>query len=424
MSPDGARLPQAPRARAPAMALLGTSALVAAGYMDPGNWATAIQSGATAGYGLLWAVVAASLAALAIQWLAARVGAVTGCNLARLCRARLPRLVVFPLWLCAELAIMACDVAETVGAAVALRLLFHIPLWLGVVAAAVLVIVYFWTGGAQQQRLGVVMAWSMLGVLVCVIVELCLAHPHWPQVARGLLPSLTSSEGRDLSWLVVAILGATVMPHNLFLHSDRMRGYLPAGGDHSHRARLRALNVSTCVCLGFATLINIGLMLLAAAAFGGKPHEVGDLAKAQAALAPALGSAWPGVVFAMALLCCGINSMVSGTLAGQAVMEGFLDIRLSAATRSIVTRALALGPALVVVDVWGGTRSTWLLVVSQIVLSVTLPLAIVPLVVFASRRELMGKYRLKPALSLLFGGLAVAMIAVTVAGVLQVMRGA
>ncbi|MGO4704133.1 Nramp family divalent metal transporter [Dyella sp. 2RAB6] len=399
MSPDGsvsyldARI-VGTRRRYP---LFGAGALVAAGYMDPGNWATAMQGGASFGYRLLWVVLAASLVAMLLQWIACRVGAITGRGLAELCRDELPRRFVLPMWLVAEFAIVACDVAETVGTAVALRLLFGVPLWLGVLLSGVLVLGYFALERPGKARMERVVAISMAGVAACLAAQLTLARLDWPDVFRGLAPSGEVLHTKGGMWLVVGIIGATVMPHNLFLHSALLTRYA-ASDKRSVSSVLRRAGTDTIICLSFAMLINIGLMLLAAVALQGVSADVGDLAQAQRPLTLALGATWPSLLFAAALLCCGLNSMVSGTLAGQVVMEGFLDIKLSRFRRALLTRGCALGPALVVVQVFGGERSTSLLVGSQVILSLSLPLALIPLIRFACQPRLMGAFELPSAI--------------------------
>lgn len=390
--------------------------MVAAGYMDPGNWATAMQGGARYGYSLLWVVLGASLLAMLMQWIAGRVGAVTGRGLAELCRDELPRPAVLPLWLVAEIAIIACDVAETVGTAVALRLLFHVPLWLGVLLSGALVVGYFALEHPERARMERVVAMSMLGVAICLVAQLFLAQPGWSDVARGFIPAGSFFHSKDALWLIAGIVGATVMPHNLFLHSALLKRYADPLSPDRLRKVLRLAGRDTIVCLSFAMLINIGLMLLAAAALHGSTGDVGDLAQAQRQLAPSLGATWPGILFAVALLCCGLNSMVSGTLAGQAVAEGFLNIKLPRIWRALLTRSLALGPALVAVQWAGGERSTSLLVGSQVILSMSLPLALLPLLGFACLPRLMKPFELSLTVKLASWGCA--MILVSINGLL------
>jgi len=382
--------------------------------MDPGNWATAMQAGARYGYRLLWVVLAASLLAMLVQWIAGRVGAVTGRGLAELCRDELPRPSVLPLWIVAEIAIIACDVAETVGTAVALRLIFGMPLWSGVLLSGALVIGYFLLEHPRRARLERVVALSMVGVAVCLAAQLFLAQPAWFEVARGFVPSGELFHREGMLWLVAGIVGATVMPHNLFLHSALLKRYAEPMQPRRLRGVLREANKDTIVCLSFALLINLGLMLLAAAALHGTTAEVGDLAQAQRQLTPSLGATWPGLLFATALLCCGLNSMVSGTLAGQAVAEGFLNIRLPRLWRALFTRGLALGPALIAVQVAGGERSTSLLVGSQVVLSMSLPMALLPLMGFASSSRLMRPFELTPAVKAGGWGCALLLVSVNV----------
>jgi manganese transport protein len=320
---------------------------------------------------------------------------------------------VLPLWLVAELAIIACDVAETVGAAVALHLLLHVPLWMGVLLSSAVVLGYFVIERSGPTRLERLVAISMLAVAGCLIAQLYLARPDWAAVARGFAPTVAVFKNRDMLWLVAGIVGATVMPHNLFLHSALLKQY--AASERMDRL-VRIASIDTIVCLMFAMLINIGLMLLAAAALHGSTANVGDLAQAQRQLAPALGATWPGILFAAALLCCGVNSMVSGTMAGQAVAEGFLRIRLTPLWRAALTRALALGPALMAVQVAGAEGSTAMLVGSQVLLSMTLPLALLPMLWFASSPRLMKRFELGGAVKIASWGCA--LLVVTINGLL------
>jgi len=398
--------PQLPRRAA----FLGAGALVAVGYMDPGNWATAISAGARYGYGLLAVVAAASVVAMLLQWIAARIGVVTGRDLAQLSRERFGRRTVIGLWLASEIAIIACDVAEVVGTAVALQLLLHVNLWVGVLLSAVGTIAMLAVQRQGRRTLEALVAGLILLVALCFVAQLAMAQPDWAAVAGGFAPSAQLVRDAGMLWLAAGIVGATVMPHNLYLHSALVSKFAPrsqAGQPAATRApraadapavaaALRGVNLDTIGSLTFAFLVNAALLILAAAAFHASGMtEVSDLADAHRLLDPLLHSQWASLLFAGALLACGLNSTLTGTLAGQAVMEGFLNLRISQTRRALLTRGLAIVPALAAVGVFGQHGSAELLVASQVVLSLSLPLAVVPLILFASNRELMGAWRVR-----------------------------
>jgi len=399
---DTATLPAAPAPRRSRVAFLGAGALVAVGYMDPGNWATAIAGGAKYGYTLLSVIAASSLVAMLLQWIAARVGVVTGRDLAQLCRERFPRRVTIGLWIASEIAIIACDVAEVVGSAVALQLLFHVKLWVGVLIAAVVTIVMLAVQRHGQRTMEAMVAGLILLVALCFVAQLALAQPDWAAVIGGMAPSADLVRDAGMLWLAAGIVGATVMPHNLYLHSSLVRRFTPPPGSSRPARRrtfvevLQGMNLDTFGSLGFAFLINAALLILAASVFHANGlTDVEDLADAHRLLAPLLHSDMASLLFAVALLACGLNSTVTGTLAGQAVMEGFLDLKMSRMRRALLTRAVAIVPALGAVWVFGEHGSASLLVASQVVLSLTLPLAVVPLIMFGANRRLMGAWRVR-----------------------------
>lgn len=404
-----------PRSR---LAFLGAGALVAVGYMDPGNWATAIAGGASYGYQLLFVIAASSIVAMLLQWIAARIGVVTGRDLAQLSRERFSRRTSIVLWLASEVAIIACDVAEIVGSAVALQLLLGVNLWVGVLMAAVATVAIMAVQREGRRTLEGLVAALILIVALCFVAQLALAQPEWRDVIGGLKPSTELVRNAGMLWLAAGIVGATVMPHNLYLHSALVRRFAPAAepGDGSpelttemraqlsaHRKTemlevLRGVNLDTFGSLGFAFLINAALLIVAAAVFHANGlTQVSDLADAHRLLDPLLHSDLASLLFAVALLACGLNSTVTGTLAGQAVMEGFLNLRMSRLRRALLTRAVAIVPALAAVGVFGEHGSAELLVASQVVLSLSLPLAVIPLVTFGASRELMGEWRVRGA---------------------------
>ncbi|MCY0856427.1 Nramp family divalent metal transporter [Cupriavidus sp. D39] len=400
-------LPANPRLAPPAMprlAYLGAGALVAVGYMDPGNWATAISGGARYGYSLLAVIAASSLVAMLLQWIAARVGVVTGRDLAQLSRERFSRPVVLTLWVGSEIAIIACDVAEVVGCAVALQLLLHVNLWVGVLISAVATVAMLAVHREGRRTLEALVGTLILLVALCFVAQLAMAQPDWAAVADGFVPTPELVRDAGMLWLAAGIVGATVMPHNLYLHASLVRKHSPGtvqGQPPSSTApalvqALRGVSMDTFGSLTFAFLINAALLIVAAAVFHASGMtQVADLADAHRLLDPLLHSRWASLLFAAALLACGLNSTLTGTLAGQAVMEGFLNLRMSRMRRALLTRGLAIVPALVAVGVFGQHGSAELLVASQVVLSISLPLAVLPLIGFASRADLMGAWRVR-----------------------------
>ncbi|WP_025598632.1 Nramp family divalent metal transporter [Burkholderia sp. WSM2230] len=373
---------------------VGAGALIAVGYIDPGNWATALGAGAGYGYKLLGMVVLSSLMAMLLQWLSSRLGVVTGRDLAQVCRERSgPRRTIF-LWLTSEVAIIACDVAEVVGSAVALQLLLSVSLTVGVLMSAVCTFALLALQQKGGRKLEAVIA-SLIGFVgLCFVIELALARPDWHAALAGTAPSPALLRNAGMLWLAAGIVGATVMPHNLYLHSSLVKHHAPDSSDAQIRAALHVVNIDTIGSLLFAFVINAALLIVAAAVFYSSGHrDVTDLADAHRLIAPLVGTRWAGILFAAALLACGLSATVTGTLAGQAVMEGFLQLRLPRWKRALLTRALAIGPALVAVTMFGQEGSNQLLVASQVVLSLQLPLAVVPLIRYASDARLMRDWR-------------------------------
>jgi manganese transport protein len=375
------------------VAFLGPGYLVAVGYMDPGNWATSLAGGARFGYALLTVALLSNLMAIVLQSLCTRLGVGAGRDLAQACRDGFPRWAAWPLWLSAEVAITATDLAEVIGTAIGLNLLFQIPLAIGVVITAldVFLILALQAFGFRWIEAFVV---AMLGVIAaCFAVQIALADPDWGAVLRGMLPSSDLVANREMLYLALGILGATVMPHNLYLHSGlvQTRGYGDTEAEKREAITLATIDSSIALCLAF--VINASILILAAATFhrAGNTH-IAELDQAHAFLAPLLGSTLAPTLFAVALLCCGLNSTITATLSGQIVMEGFLDFRISPALRRLVTRMVAIVPA-VVVTIWAGEKATGqLLILSQVVLSLQLPFAVVPLVLFTASRAKMGAF--------------------------------
>ena len=375
------------------LAFLGPGYLVAVGYMDPGNWATSLAGGSKFGYALLTVALLSNLMAIVLQSLCTRLGVGAGRDLAQACRDSFPRWISLPLWLSAEVAITATDLAEVIGTAIGLNLLFRIPLEIGVIitAADVFLILALQAFGFRWIEAFVV---AMLGVIAaCFAVQIALADPDWGAVLRGFAPTSEIIANRQMLYLALGILGATVMPHNLYLHSGlvQTRGY-GEGTEERHEA-IKLATIDSSIALCFALTINASILILAAATFhrAGRT-DVAELDQAYAFLSPLLGSTLAPTLFAIALLCCGLNSTITATLSGQIVMEGFLRLRIAPWLRRFVTRAIAIVPA-VIVTIWAGEKGTGqLLILSQVVLSLQLPFAVVPLVMFTASRRKMGPF--------------------------------
>jgi manganese transport protein len=373
------------------IAFLGPGYLVAVGYMDPGNWATSLAGGSKFGYALLTIALLSNLMAILLQALCARLGVGAGRDLAQACRDAFPRAVSWPLWVLAEIAICATDLAEVIGTAIGLNLLFGIPLEIGVIITALDVFLILW-----MQRLG--FRWieafivTLLGVIaVCFAIQIALADPDWRGVILGFAPTVQIVTNPEMLYLSLGILGATVMPHNLYLHSGVVQTRRFGEGVDDRREAIKLATIDSTIALMFALLINASILILAAATFHKTGRtDVAELEQAHSFLAPLLGSAMAPTLFGIALLCCGLNSTVTATLAGQIVMEGFLDIRLPAWARRLITRGIAIIPA-AIVTIWYGERGTaQLVILSQVILSLQLPFAIVPLVMFTANRKKMG----------------------------------
>jgi manganese transport protein len=373
------------------LAFLGPGYLIAVGYMDPGNWATSLAAGSKFGYALLSIALLSNIMAIILQALCTRLGIGAGRDLAQACRDAFPRAVSLPLWAAAEIAICATDLAEVIGTAIGLNLLFAIPLEIGVLLTALDVFVVLW-----MQRLG--FRWveafivALLGVIAaCFAIQIAMADPHWGAVLRGFAPTTDIISNPDKLYLALGILGATVMPHNLYLHSGIVQTRRFGASLSEQREAIMLATADSTLALMLALIINASILILAAATFNSSGKtDVAELEQAHSFLAPLLGSAIAPTLFAVSLLCCGLNSTVTATLSGQIVMEGFLDIRLPGWARRLITRAVAIVPA-AVVTIWYGERGTaQLLILSQVILSLQLPFAIVPLVMFTADRRKMG----------------------------------
>ncbi|MBL0372111.1 Nramp family divalent metal transporter [Rhizobium sp. KVB221] len=373
-------------------AFVGPGYMVAVGYMDPGNWATSLAGGSKFGYTLLTVALISNIIAIILQSLTARLAIASGRDLAQACRDAFPRPVSYMLWALAELAIIATDIAEVIGTAIGLNLIFGIPLEIGVVITAldVFLILYLQKLGFRWVEAFVI---AMLGVIaVCFGMQIFMADPVWGDVIRGFAPTTEILKNPEMLYLALGILGATVMPHNLYLHSGIVLTRDFGDTVEDKKSALTYATIDSTVALMFALLINASILILAAAAFHTTGRtEVAELGEAQQLLAPLLGFAVAPILFGISLLACGINSTVTATLAGQIVMEGFLQLRIPPWMRRLVTRAIAIVPA-AIVTIWYGESGTGkLLILSQVVLSLQLSFAVFPLVMFTASKAKMGE---------------------------------
>ena len=369
----------------------GPGYLVAVGYMDPGNWATSLAGGAKFGYALLFVALLSSAMAIVLQALCARLAVASGRDLAQACRDAYPAWAAWPLWLAAEVAIIATDIAEVIGTAIGLNLLFGIPLELGVIITALDVFVVLLLQRLGFRYLEAFVIAMLLVIAVCFGVQIAMAHPVWGDVVRGFAPTTDLLRNKDMLYLAIGIIGATVMPHNLYLHSAIVQTRVIGDSLEEKRESLRYATIDSTVALTFAFVINASILILAAAAFHTSGNtEVAELGQAHTLLSPLLGSVMAPTLFGIALLCCGLNSTVTATLAGQVVMEGFINIRVTPWLRRLITRAVAIVPAAAVTLIYGEKETARLLVLTQVVLCLQLPFAILPLIQFTSSREKMG----------------------------------
>src|SRR6201997_3314011 len=373
------------------LAFAGPGYLVAVGYMDPGNWATDIQGGSKFGYTLLSVIVVSSLMAMFLQALSAKLGIATGRDLAQACRDHYSRRTSMVLWVLCEIAIAACDLAEVLGSAVALKLLFGLPLLPGVVITALDVLIVLALQGRGFRLIEAFVVTLIATVAACFAYELLFAQPLWREAAQGLIPRAEILRNREMLYIAIGILGATVMPHNLYLHSSIVQTRAFGASSRDRREAMRYAIFDSTVALGFALFINAAILVLGAAAFHTRGlNNVAEISDAYKLLSPVLGASFASTLFACALLASGQNSTLTGTLAGQIVMEGFLDIRLKPWLRRLITRSIAIVPAVIVIGFYGEGKVTSLLILSQVVLSFQLPFAVIPLVQFTSSRAKMG----------------------------------
>jgi manganese transport protein len=363
---------------------LGPAVIASVAYMDPGNFATNIQGGASFGYRLLWVVLLANLVAMLFQALSAKLGIVTGRNLAELCRLSFPRAVVIFFWIVSEIAAMATDLAEFLGATIGFNLLFGLPLWIGVIVTGCITYAILLLERRGFRPIELVIGALVCAMALCYLIELVKAHPAWGEIGQGLVTPWIG--GRDSLFLAVGIVGATVMPHAIYLHSYLTQNRLVALGPAEKRAIMGWSNREVVIALSLAGLVNIAMMVMASAVFHDGVHEgVASIETAYATLTPLLGQAAAGV-FLLSLFASGISSSVVGTMAGQVIMQGFVGFRIPLWLRRLVTMV----PAVIVVAI--GFDTTKVLVLSQVVLSFALPLPLIALMIFTNRRSLMGEF--------------------------------
>jgi manganese transport protein len=399
-----------------ALGFLGPGYLVAVGYMDPGNWATDVSGGAAGGYSLLSVVLVSSFMAMLLQAAAVRLGVASGLDLAQSCRRYFPAPVNLALWVGCEIAVVACNLAEVLGMACGLGLLFHIPLVIGVLisVADVMLILKLQSAGMRYLQALIIALVALIGA--CFALQLWWLHPSLAAVSAGFLPKAQVLTDPAMLYLAVGILGATVMPHNLYLHSSIVRSVQTGACEAEIRHRIRYATADSNLALTIAFFVNVGILVLAAGAFhhpGVMTRELG-LEEAHHLLSPILGTSVAGVVFGAGLVASGLSSSITGTLAGQVVMEGFLDLKISRAKRALLTRALAILPAVAVTAWLGGDGATKLLVLSQVILGVQLPFAVIPLLWFTTRSRYLGAHAFKRSTGTLLWAIALVLVAVNV----------
>ncbi len=376
------------------LGFLGPGFLISVGYMDPGNWATDIAGGSRFGYTLLFVIMASNLMAILLQSLSLKLGVATERDLAQLCHEEYGRWVSFGLWVGAEIAIAACDLAEVIGSAIALELLFHIPLFYGVLITGldVLIILLLQRWGFRYVEALVI---TLIGTIIAMFgVQMFLSRPeYWPVLRNLFIPSKAIVTNPDMLYIAIGMLGATVMPHNLYLHSSIVQSRRYERTSEGKREAIHMANIDSGLALTLALFVNAAILIVAAAVFNRTGHyDVAAIQDAYKLLSPLLGAAGASTLFAVALLASGQNSSITGTLAGQIVMEGFIHLRVSPWLRRLITRSLAIIPTIIVVAVTGERGTEKLLILSQVILSLQLSFAVIPLVLFTGSRKKMGEF--------------------------------
>ncbi|WP_433945733.1 Nramp family divalent metal transporter [Paenibacillus sp. SN-8-1] len=384
------------------LAFAGPGYMVAVGYMDPGNWATDIEGGSRFGYTLLSVILISNLMAILLQSLAGKLGIVTGKDLAQACRDNYSKPVVFGLWILCELAIAACDLAEVIGTAIALNLLFGLPLLYGVIITAVDVLLILILQNKGFRFLEILIIVLIATIAVCFGIDLFLTSPDMGSVLTGYIPNAEVISNPQMLYVAIAILGATVMPHNLYLHSSIVQTRQFDQSAIGKRQAIKYMTWDSTIALTFALFINSAILIVSAAAFHTSGlTEVTDIGDAYHLLTPIVGTTLGSVMFAVALLASGQNSTLTGTLAGQIVMEGFINLRLKPWLRRLITRLIAIVPAVIVTAMYGDSGVQDLLIFSQVILSLQLPFAVVPLVKFTSSKTKMGEFANKTWINIL-----------------------
>ncbi|HVC90291.1 MAG TPA: Nramp family divalent metal transporter [Acidobacteriaceae bacterium] len=386
-----------------ALGFIGPGFLISVGYMDPGNWATDLAAGSRYGYTLLFAIMISNLLAILLQGLSVKLGVATEQDLAQACREHYSRPVTIGLWVIAEIAIAACDLAEVIGSAIALQLLFGVPLLVGVLitSADVLMILLLQNRGFRYLEAVVMVLIATIGVMFAI--EIFFSHPQWSSLAWNLFtPSHEILRNSEMLYIAIGILGATVMPHNLYLHSSIVQTRDYPRTLKGKREAIWLASLDSAAALTMALFVNAAILIVAAAVFHRSGHsEVAEIGEAYKLLTPLLGVAGASTMFAIALLASGQNSTLTGTLAGQVVMEGFLNLKIPAWQRRLVTRLLAIVPTVIVTALWGMSGTARLLLLSQVILSMQLSFAVFPLVAFTSNRDKMGEFVNRPWLRIL-----------------------
>ena len=375
------------------LAFVGPGLMVSVGYMDPGNWATSLEGGSRFGYTLLFIVLLSSLMAIVLQSLCARLGIATDMDLAQACRRRCSKSVNMVLWALCELAIIACDLAEVIGTAVAIKLLFGLPVWMGAILTILDTLLLLMLIRLGFRWLEAFVGAMLAVIFTCFAIELVLAQPSFAAIAHGFLtPDQRIITQSDMLYIAIGIIGATVMPHNLYLHSALVKTRAFERTDEGRKDALRWASLDSTLSLIMALFVNAGILILAAAVFFPSGNVVTEIEQAYELISPLLGATAAAKIFGIALLASGLNSTITATLAGQVVMDGFLSLRMSPVIRRLVTRALAIIPVIVVIALYGEQGAGRLLIFSQVILSLQLPFAVIPLLWFVSNRKEMGPF--------------------------------
>ncbi|HTY83148.1 MAG TPA: Nramp family divalent metal transporter [Silvibacterium sp.] len=409
-----------------ALGFLGPGFLISVGYMDPGNWATDIAGGSRYGYTLLFVIMLSNLMAILLQSLSLKLGIATERDLAQACRESYGRTTAILLWLFAEVAIAACDLAEVIGSAIALQLLFHIPLVIGVILTGADVLLLLLLQNKGFRYLEALVITLIATIMVLFGIEIVLSHPEWGLIARNLLVPTTTQMITDpgMLYIAISILGATVMPHNLYLHSAIVQTRDYQRTSEGKREAIRFANLDSAAALMIALFVNAAILVVAAAVFyRSGHHEIAEIEDAYKLLSPMLGVVGASTLFAVALLASGQNSTITGTLAGQVVMEGFIDIRLKPWLRRLITRTLAIIPTVIITILYGSRGTGKLIILSQVILSLQLSFAVFPLVAFTSDRRRMGEFVNARWLKRLSYGVAVVIAGLNVWLLVQIFRG-